>query len=96
MLYKRYIGSPIDGGINLLLLVFILLAVALFLKSWFFAAGLLGLSLIIYGLEIAKHLKGKTFTARELLSFSLFFIPVPFVKVVALIKGNWVHKTFLW
>jgi glycosyltransferase involved in cell wall biosynthesis len=95
-LYKKYIGGVIDGNSLIILLATILLIVALITRiSYLFVPSIL-IILLMYLIEIIKHVKGKKYTSRDLAIFAFLSIFVPYIKLIYLLKGNIKHRTFVW
>ena len=95
-LYKKYIGGAIDGATNLVIFSIILIFFAALFRIPSLSIGGLALMAIVYAAEIIKQSQGKTFNWAELGLFTILSMPVPFIRLAYLLKGNYYHKVWLW
>jgi len=95
-LYRKFLGSPFDGHQLTILFSILGIIIFLFLKKISAVCFFLLVTFLSYTIEILKGIKGKKFTAPELMIFIGLMFLVPLVKSAYIIKGNIKFKVLLW
>ncbi|MBU0502709.1 MAG: glycosyltransferase family 2 protein [Candidatus Margulisbacteria bacterium] len=95
-LYRKHIGSPLDGPANTTIISSLLIFFNLLYHNNTLALLVLLLFCLVHLFEMLKKTQGKRTTIKDLLLLYVLSFIARFIKIGYILYGNIKHKTFIW